>query len=64
MTLLSVLVLMFAYLFLCKIGTNVCVKILGNKILLVLMECLDLFFSEDQQLYQYVVSPKVVLQIL
>jgi hypothetical protein len=33
-TLQSVPMLMFAYLFPCKIGTNVCVKILGNKIFL------------------------------
>ncbi len=47
MTLLSVPILMFAYLFPCKIGTNVCVEILGNKKLLVLVECLDSSFQED-----------------
>ncbi len=42
--LLSVLVLMFAYLFPCKIGTNVCAKILGNKKLSTLLECPNSFF--------------------
>jgi hypothetical protein len=46
-TLLDILVLMFAYLFPCKIKTNVCVKILGNKKLPTIVECLDSFFSED-----------------
>jgi hypothetical protein len=45
-TLMSVLVLMFTYLFPCKIGTNVCAKILGNKKLLALVECLDSSFSK------------------
>jgi hypothetical protein len=39
MTLLSILVLMFAYLFPCKFVTNVCAEILGNKKLLTLVEC-------------------------
>jgi hypothetical protein len=41
MTLSNILVLMFAYLFPCKIGKNVCAKILGNKKMLALVECLD-----------------------
>jgi hypothetical protein len=47
-TLLSVHVLMFIYLFPCKIRTNVCAKILGNKKLSTFMECLVFFFFEDQ----------------
>jgi hypothetical protein len=47
-TLLSVPMLMFVYLFPCKIGTNVCAKILGNNKLLALMECLKFSFLEDQ----------------
>jgi hypothetical protein len=47
-TLLSILLLVFVYLFPCKMGTNVCVKILGNKKLSTLMECPDSFFSKDQ----------------
>jgi hypothetical protein len=46
-TLLNIHVLMFAFLFLCKIGTNVCLKILGNKKLSTLVECLDSSFPED-----------------
>jgi hypothetical protein len=38
-TLPSIHVLMFAYLFPCKIGTNVCPEILGNKKLPTLVEC-------------------------
>jgi hypothetical protein len=45
-TLLNVHVFMFAYLFLCKIGTNVCVEIWGNKKLSALVKCLDYFFLE------------------
>jgi hypothetical protein len=48
MTLLSVPMLMFAYLFLCKIATNVCAKILGNKKLLTLVEYPDSSFLEDR----------------
>jgi hypothetical protein len=51
MTLLSVPVLIFVYLFPCKIGTNVCAKIFGNKKLLALMGFLDFFFLKDQHLY-------------
>jgi len=47
MTLLNVHVFIFAYLFPCKIGTNLCAKILGNKKLLTLVECLIFFFLED-----------------
>jgi hypothetical protein len=64
MTLLNVLVLMFAYLFPCKIGTNVCVEILGNKKLLALVKCPNSSFPEDRQLYRHEVSPKAILQIL
>jgi hypothetical protein len=46
-TLSSIHMLMFTYLFPCKIGTNVCVKILGNKKLSTLMECLDFSFLDD-----------------
>jgi hypothetical protein len=46
-TLLDILILMFAYLFPCKIRTNVCVKILGNKKLQAIVECLNSFFLED-----------------
>jgi hypothetical protein len=38
-TLLSIPMLMSAYLFPYKIGTNVCVKILGNKKLSALVDC-------------------------
>jgi hypothetical protein len=51
MMLQNILVFRFVYLFPCKIGTNVCAKILGNKKMLTLMECMDSFFSEDQELY-------------
>jgi hypothetical protein len=47
-TLLSNLVLMFAYLFPCKMGTNVCVEIWGNKNFFALVECLDSSFSKDR----------------
>jgi len=50
-TLLSVPMLMFTYLFPCKIATNMCAKILGNKKLSALVEYLDSSFSEDRQLY-------------
>jgi hypothetical protein len=50
-TLMSVHVFMFAYLFPCKIGTNVCVEILGNKKLPALVECPSFYFLENQQLY-------------
>ncbi len=46
-TLQSVPMLMFAYLFPCKIGTIVCVEILGNKKLSALMECPYSSFLED-----------------
>jgi hypothetical protein len=64
MTLLNILVLMVAYLFPCKIGTNVCVKILGNKKLSTLVECPNYFFPRDQHLYRREVSLEVVFQIL
>lgn len=64
MTLLSILVLMFAYLFPCKFATNVCAKILGNKKLLTLVECLDFIFLKDRHLYRHKVSLEVVFQIL
>jgi hypothetical protein len=51
MTLLGIPMLMFTYLFPCKIGTNVCAKILGNKKLPTLMECPNSSFSKDQKLY-------------
>jgi hypothetical protein len=51
MTLPNIPMFMFAYLFPCKIGTNVCAKILGNKKMLALVECLDSSLLEDQQLY-------------
>jgi hypothetical protein len=51
MTLVNVLVFMFVYLFPHEIGTNLCVEILGNKILPTLIKCPDLFFSEDWHLY-------------
>ncbi len=38
MTLLNIPILMFVYLFPCKIRTNVCLSILGNKKLLTLVE--------------------------
>jgi hypothetical protein len=47
-TLLSIPMLMFAYLFPCKIGINVCVEILGNKKLSVLVECTNFSFQEDR----------------
>ncbi len=47
MTLMSVPMFMFAYLIPCKIGTNVCIKILGNKKLLTLVECLDFSSQQD-----------------
>ncbi len=46
MTLVNVLVFMFVYLLPHKIGTNLCVKILGNKKLLTLIKCVDLFFKK------------------
>jgi hypothetical protein len=46
MTLMNVLVFMFVYLWPHKIGTNLCVKILGNKKLPTLITCLDLFFEK------------------
>jgi hypothetical protein len=45
MTLLNIHVLIFAYLFPCKIGTNLCAKILGNKKLRTLVEMPKFFFS-------------------
>jgi hypothetical protein len=47
-TLLNIIVLIFSYLFPYKMGTNVCVKIWGNKKLLALMECPNSSFLEDQ----------------
>jgi hypothetical protein len=52
MTLVNVLVFMFVYLFPNKIGTNMCVEILGNKKLLTLIKCPDIFLLEDWHLYQ------------
>jgi hypothetical protein len=46
-TLLNIPMLMFAYLFPCKIGTNVCVKILGNKKLSALVKCPYFSFPND-----------------
>ncbi len=64
MTILSVPMLMFAYFFPCKIGTNVCAEILGNKKLLALVECPNFSSSENQQLYRQEVSIEVSFQIL
>jgi hypothetical protein len=63
-TLLNIHVLMFAYLLPCKIGTNVCAEILGNKKLLALMECPKFSFLENQQLYRHEVFIEASLQIL
>lgn len=63
-TLLNVLVLMYIYLFLCKIWTNVDIDILENKKLLALIESLVFPFPKDWQLFKQKVSPKVVLQIV
>jgi hypothetical protein len=52
MTLLRIPIIMFAYLCPCKIGTNVCVEILGNKKFPVPVQCPKSSFLEDQQLYQ------------
>jgi hypothetical protein len=64
MMLQNILMFRFVYLFPCKIGTNVCAKILGNKKMLTLMECMDSFFSEDQELYWQEVFPETIFQIL
>jgi hypothetical protein len=54
MILLNNHVLMYAYLFLCKIGTNVGVDILISKKVLALIECPNSVFPKDQQLYKHV----------
>jgi hypothetical protein len=43
MALMNVLVFMFVFFFPHKIGTNLCVEILGNKKLLTLIKCPNLF---------------------
>jgi hypothetical protein len=48
MTLPNIPMLMFVYLFPCKIGTNVCLGILGNNKLLTLVESSISLFTEDQ----------------
>jgi len=45
MTLLNVLVFIFVYFFPRKIGTNLCVEILGNKKLPTLIKCPNFFFQ-------------------
>jgi len=62
-TISNIPMLMFAYLFPCKIGTNVCPKILGNNKLVTFVECWDFSFPKDWQLYQQKVSLEVVFQI-
>jgi hypothetical protein len=47
MTLMNVLVFMFVYLFPHIFGTNLCVKILGNKKLPTLIKWPNYFFPED-----------------
>jgi hypothetical protein len=56
-TLLNNHVLMYTYLFPCKIGTNVGVDILTSKKLLALIESLVFVFPKDRQLYKHEVSP-------
>jgi hypothetical protein len=55
---------MYAYLFPCKIGTNVGVDILVSKKLSILIESLISMFPKDQQLYKHEVSPEAILQVL
>jgi len=63
-TLLSIPMLMSVYLFPCKIGTNLCVKILGNKKLPTLVDSPHSSFPKDWQLYQQEIFPEIILQIL
>ncbi len=56
--------LMYAYLFPCKIGTNVGVDILVSKKLLTLIESLVFMFPKDQQLYKHEVFLETILQVL
>jgi hypothetical protein len=63
-TLLNNHVLMYAYFFPCKIGTNVGIDILASKKLLALIESLVFVFPEDRQLYKHEVSSEGVLQVL
>jgi hypothetical protein len=64
MTLLNNLVLMYVYLFSCKIGTNVGIDILTSKKLPTLIECLVFVFIENRQLYKHEVSLETILQVL
>jgi hypothetical protein len=55
---------MYAYLFLCKIGTNAGVNIFPGKKLLALIECPIFVFLGNRQLYKHEVSLEVALQVL
>jgi hypothetical protein len=55
---------MYAYLFPCKIGTNVGVDILVSKKLSTLIESPIFMFPKDQQLCKLEVSLEAILQVL
>ncbi len=63
-TLLNVFVLMYIYLFFCKIWTNVGIDIFENKKLSTLVESPIFPFPKYRQLFKHKVSLEIVLQIL
>jgi hypothetical protein len=62
--LMSIIGFFYAYLFPCKIGTNVGVDIIRNKELLALVENPISLFLENQKFYENEVCPKATFQII